>query len=183
MIAKRVLKIFALFSILPIISGLLWWAQRSSHHVAASEELKAAVPAYFEKDYKPFLAEHGRPDLAPVHALAPPVVPVAARATERFIYWGTDLETYAKLPLADDLARVGTIALSIEDTSMYTMGALTYDATVVFIDVRTKTVVARKHFKADGSLGARITLDEMKQWDDAFWTPVADWIKTIPFED
>ena len=156
-------------------------SQRTQARAAARAQLEGDARSWFEHEgYESFFAEEGKPDLEPVRPLAPPFLPIAQRGSgDRFVYFGSDLAKRSNLPIAESLSNIGTVAISLETTSLYTMGALTYKATIVFVDARTRTVLARKSFWTDPPPGT-VTFEYMSQWDDRFWAPVTAWIDQLP---
>jgi hypothetical protein len=159
------------------------YGSRTEARAAAQAKLEEDLPPWFRQNgYEALFAEEGRPDLEPTQRLEPPVLPILVRSSEHFIYYGSDFVERTKLPIAESLSNVGTVAVSLETISLYTLGALPYKSTVVFVDARTRTVVARRSFATE-SPPPRITIDALSQRHDAFWMPIISWIATLPLRD
>ena len=166
-----------------IVAALVVWKLREQARQVARAQLENHVRPWFQDEgYASFYSEEGKPDLEPVQPLAAPVVPIAVRGEDRFVYFGLDFAKRTKLPIADSLANVGTVAISLETIVLYSMGALAYKTTIVLVDARTRTVVARKSFSTERP-PSHVTLDYMTRWDDRFWEPIAAWIDRLPLRD
>lgn len=161
----------------------VYWGVRQNAKAEHREAMKKGARDWFEREgYARFFDERGKPDLGASSSIHGPVMPIAVRDVEHFVYFGSDLADRTELPIAESFDEVRTVAISIEDTRLYSMGALTYAATIVFVDARDKRVVARRSWS--GPLPPQATtIDGMSKWDDDFWAPIATWVDSLPMAE